>query len=615
MRLQRRKLSIPLMERVGVLTSIALLVCAASAASADSIVVTSLDDAGVGTLREAITLAEATPEADEILFSVSGTVNLTSILPSVTTPIEVDSNGQSVVLDGSLGSDRAFFIGSGGDLRLSGFTMQGFSEPSNFGGAFGVIGGGALTLDGMTVRDNSAIAGGAIYAQDNNSRIDIFNSSFTGNTAQSGGVMFVQAGQGQVTIVDSMFQTNSANQGGVIAAINGFDVSIDNADFTMNRADFFAGDPGNSGEGAVMWLRNGGTVTTINHSRFIQNTADREAGVLLASLGVPITAEDSVFTDNTAGDDGGAFQLQLNADLILRRSHVLRNTTTTTGGGVNMANPGTSVTLENTVLSENTAANAGGGINSQESDIIITGSLVSGNIASASGGGVNAVGGSLAVENSTISGNESGATGGGLNVNNGAEATVDSATIAFNTAGGSGGGIRFAIPDESDAEFELLNTIVSDNESTSNPDSNNATGPITSLGHNLIGDAGLSPSTPSDLLNAIADLMPLADNGGLTPTHALGPLSHAIDAGATSLPTDQRGFPRPFSAATDVGAVEQTILPNPDIAAPFGEVEFLDLLAFLSFADSANLANADVTQDGQLDANDLLLFSLALTGP
>ena len=63
---------------------------------------------------------------------------------------------------------------------------------------------------------------------------------------------------------------------------------------------------------------------------------------------------------------------------------------------------------------------------------------------------------------------------------------------------------------------------------------------------------------------------PLQYNGGPTQTHALLPGSPAIDAGAPAgctgaagapLTTDQRGFPRPYGPACDIGAVEY----NPNI--------------------------------------------------
>jgi hypothetical protein len=68
-----------------------------------------------------------------------------------------------------------------------------------------------------------------------------------------------------------------------------------------------------------------------------------------------------------------------------------------------------------------------------------------------------------------------------------------------------------------------------------------------------------TPQAPLDPL-----LEPLADNGGLTLTHALRPGSPAIDrgTGVTSATffdcpkTDQRGVTRPMGMACDVGAFE-----------------------------------------------------------
>ena len=55
--------------------------------------------------------------------------------------------------------------------------------------------------------------------------------------------------------------------------------------------------------------------------------------------------------------------------------------------------------------------------------------------------------------------------------------------------------------------------------------------------------------------------MPLADNGGAL-THAFRLDSPAIDAGDTSLPTDQRGVARPQDLADDIGALESTACGN-----------------------------------------------------
>lgn len=65
---------------------------------------------------------------------------------------------------------------------------------------------------------------------------------------------------------------------------------------------------------------------------------------------------------------------------------------------------------------------------------------------------------------------------------------------------------------------------------------------------------------PVDTLDVDPLLLPLADNGGPTRTHALGEGSPGIDAGNNSgnLAFDQRGsgFPRVVGAAADIGAFE-----------------------------------------------------------
>jgi Ca2+-binding RTX toxin-like protein len=70
-----------------------------------------------------------------------------------------------------------------------------------------------------------------------------------------------------------------------------------------------------------------------------------------------------------------------------------------------------------------------------------------------------------------------------------------------------------------------------------------------------------------NIFNLDPGLLPLADNGGPTPTHALNVGSPAIDQGLAS-GADQRGAPRPFDLAgvalagdnnADIGAYERVL--------------------------------------------------------
>jgi hypothetical protein len=65
----------------------------------------------------------------------------------------------------------------------------------------------------------------------------------------------------------------------------------------------------------------------------------------------------------------------------------------------------------------------------------------------------------------------------------------------------------------------------------------------------------------SSIITADPGLGPLADNGGLTLTHAIASGSSALDSGtsAGAPPTDQRGVSRPQGSGFDIGAFELAV--------------------------------------------------------
>ena len=110
-------------------------------------------------------------------------------------------------------------------------------------------------------------------------------------------------------------------------------------------------------------------------------------------------------------------------------------------------------------------------------------------------------------------------------------------TFSGNRANINGGGIY-----SGSSAVELMNTIVANNTS------DNCFGIITSLGFNLEDTNTCGFTKMTDLTNTNPQLGPLQDNGGPTLTHALLPISPAIDrADNAACPTDdQRGKPRPI---------------------------------------------------------------------
>jgi hypothetical protein len=99
----------------------------------------------------------------------------------------------------------------------------------------------------------------------------------------------------------------------------------------------------------------------------------------------------------------------------------------------------------------------------------------------------------------------------------------------------------------------MANTLLA-----TNTPGGNSLGQIVDDGGNLSSDDTCAFTKAGSLNNTDPKLGPLADNRGPTLTMALLAGSPAIDAGdsTSAPPADQRGVPRPFGAAADIGAYE-----------------------------------------------------------
>jgi hypothetical protein len=215
------------------------------------------------------------------------------------------------------------------------------------------------------------------------------------------------------------------------------------------------------------------------------------------------------------------------------------------GGGIAIVSIGSptmgSATLTNVTLAYNSAGGSGGGI-------AIVGSPTMGSVGT--------------LTNVTLAYNSaggSGTSGGGILVTNGS-ATLTNVTLAYNSAGNRAGGISSGT---SASRMILQNTVLARNTTQgSGPD---CSGPVTSLGNNLLGDpTGCTVDVqPSDLIGD-PRINDFTDDG--TPGRGYFPLlpeSPAIDAGndAVCPPTDQLGQSRvkvnpARPAICDIGAIE-----------------------------------------------------------
>jgi hypothetical protein len=309
---------------------------------------------------------------------------------------------------------------------------------------------------------------------------------------------------------------------------------------------------------------------TIMRGRY---TADHASGGCIdAFFGVEL--RDSTVTQcavhGTTSATGGAIQTQYSVHVVSSTlsDNVASADAGAASGGAIGVNYGF-VTVETSTITGNIATAGtvarGGGI-FVEGSLRLTRTTVDGNIADLGGGAYKSPGifsdDACDIVNSTISSNIASVGGGGL-VCRSDHPSFRFTTITQNLAqSGVVGGALIGDPQGALNAYaiELDDSIIAGNSaqdtSLAADIDTTAANVVTSGDANVLTTIGrVIPATWSsdDPL-----LGPLADNGGLTRTHALLPESPAIDAGFAidGIDTDQRGQARSAGAAPDIGAYE-----------------------------------------------------------
>jgi Ca2+-binding RTX toxin-like protein len=252
------------------------------------------------------------------------------------------------------------------------------------------------------------------------------------------------------------------------------------------------------------------------------------------------------------------------------------------GGGA-ILNVGGIVNVFSSTFLRNSAF-AGGAIeNTDGGTLVVDRSTFSGNSGSP-GGAIANNGRAVAINNSTFAGN-SAVVGGAIYTQNAGIVQISSSTFSGNTASQGGSALHSA----SGIAITVENSLFADN---------GCLGPVTDLGGNLDW-----PDTDCPGVNGDPRLAPLADNGGPTPTMALGQGSAAIDAAVSfsCVPTDQRGVARPFGLGCDSGAYEYDVV-DPDTDGD-GVPDFRDNCLAVANADQANTDGDSLGDACDPDAN------------
>lgn len=306
----------------------------AAALPAATFTVSTLNDSGAGSLRQAILDANATAGPDVIQITAVGTLQLLSALPIINEAVTIQGPGMTELAVVG-GSGFRVLESTAVPLSVSDLTVQNGAPTSDTGG--GIRSLGTLTLTNVAVLSNtSPLAGGGVYVAEASW---IVNGRFANNRSlgSMGGGLLADS---RALITDTQFISNtSAAQGGG-AVVDTFSVLRD-VHFEHNRS-LFANGGG---------LYASGVITLVN-AAVISNTAFGDGGGLLAFGQAHVYS--SRFRDNVCADQGGA--MYVGSLLTVKQSAFVGNRG---GRGGAIFHNALNGLLENSLLAENTASNLG----------------------------------------------------------------------------------------------------------------------------------------------------------------------------------------------------------------------------------------------------------------
>jgi len=551
-----------LLATTGLVSWLALLV------SANPTLVTTLADAGPGSLRQAIDTARS---GSTITFAphLQGRILLTSGDLTVGRNLTLHGPGTSVLTLSSGTWGYGIQVLAGVLVSISGFTLGESTLPT----ADFIQNAGTLNLTRTVVSHVTTLGSGRAPIHNLiTGTLTLTTCTVSGNTsASSAGSIH---NEGQLSLINSIV---SQNTGGGIVNNGGEDTTarVTKSTISENSTD----GPGGGG------IYNEGTLRLTN-SLIASNRSTVGPGGGIYNLSGTMTITASTISGNTATHSyGGGIENQ--ADLTIASSTIDGNTSSDNvephRGGGGIYNSGGTLSITSSLISHNTllasrqSGNSGGGIYNSGA-LTLTGSTIASNTASGGpGGGIsNDLGGTLTLVNSTIVDNTSADDSGGGISTSGALTSLVFCTVYSNAAHDAGGGIFTAAGSiqqvAGQGQFKMTNSLVAQNRAASGSD---LAGVLISGGYNLIGEptgfsvvpANGKPGT--DLIGQGAaglridpQLQEQSGPAGQVWVLALLPGSSAIDriplaaCHPSGITTDQRGVKRPQGSACDVGAYE-----------------------------------------------------------
>ncbi len=175
-------------------------------------------------------------------------------------------------------------------VSISGNTSVTKSKGAT-GAALYFINGCTVTLDSISVSDNTSSSNGVIYI--NGGTLDFTASSVLNNKAYNGGVFYISGASTVASLEGVSFSGNTGTSGGV-AYFKDATLNIKSCQFSKNTAKL----------GGVTYSEKG--TLNIQDASFTENTASANGGVIDIVGTVANLSGTTSFTNNSAAEHGGA---------------------------------------------------------------------------------------------------------------------------------------------------------------------------------------------------------------------------------------------------------------------------------------------------------------------
>jgi len=327
----------------------ALFTAAPHQATAATLTVTNLNDSGIGSLREAITTANATAGSTVVFQAgLRGAITLATELPPISASMTIKGPGSSLIAVDGAGKYRPFSVETGGAaVSILNLTVQNGNDQTTAGGGALYVYNSSLAVTSCVFKGNQAsAAGGGI--ENYGSSLSLSGSTLSNNSAGGHGGALSNEGGGIATIVGCTLSGNnaSADSGGGI--YNEGTLAVSKSSITGNGATYGGGLYNNSP---------GADSVALNYCTISGNTGSSAAGGIFNNIPATLNLMGCTLSSNSSPGSGAGIA---NIGLLGLSNCTFYGNVSGSGGGGGAVYTATTATFTNCTITNNSAGYGGG---------------------------------------------------------------------------------------------------------------------------------------------------------------------------------------------------------------------------------------------------------------